>query len=79
VSIRFPPAKGFWGSAVWQLAQSPASASALPWAMISADGEAARAAPTANALHKNKQKNIPVRIAASVDVFHGAHSPLAAL
>ena len=41
VSIRFPPANGFAGSAVWQLAQSPATTSALPRAMVSADGSAA--------------------------------------
>ena len=44
---------GFAGSAVWQLAQSPASVRALPWAMVSADGPAASAAP-ASAVHKKR-------------------------
>ena len=38
VSIRLPPAKGLAGSAVWQLAHSPASVSALPRARVSAVG-----------------------------------------
>src|ERR1700739_3566883 len=56
--MRFPPARGFAGSSVWQLAQSPASTSALPWAMISSDGSAA-ANCAADAPHKNN----PTRIA----------------
>jgi hypothetical protein len=49
---------------VWQLAQSPASVSALPWAVTSADGSA-RAAPMANALHKIND----LRIARIGDLF----------
>src|ERR1700752_378169 len=57
VSIRFPPAKGLVGSAVWQLAQSPASTSALPCSTASSEGSAGKArAP--NAPHKNKQAKI---------------------
>src|SRR5882724_7713366 len=51
VSIRFPPARGFAGSAVWQLPQSPVSLSALPSAIVSAEGSAS-ARPRPNAVHK---------------------------
>ena len=46
------PANGFEGSAVWQLAQSAASAIALPRAMVSADGSA-RAPSNTDAVHKS--------------------------
>src|SRR5579871_2779260 len=61
VSIRFPPANGRVGSAVWQLAQSPATVSALPLAITSGDGgtgSSALAWPQLNAVHKR-----PMRIA----------------
>src|SRR6266481_7715219 len=53
VSMRFPPANGLAGSVVWQLAQSPASVSALPCAIISAEGSDL-AGPAASALHKSR-------------------------
>src|SRR5579859_6538290 len=56
VSIRFPPAKGFAGSAVWQLPQSPASVSALPLAIVSGDGSAAMAG--LDAVHKTRVTRI---------------------
>src|SRR5271154_4831870 len=61
VWIRFPPANGLVASAVWQLAQSPASVSALPLAIVSGDGSAgssARACSRLNAVHKAR----PMRI-----------------
>src|ERR1700682_3410515 len=68
--MRLPPANGFAGSAVWQLAQSPASVSALPCAMISAEGSA-RHSPETNAVHKRKQ----ARIARMVDVVPAPIDP----
>src|SRR5579862_1711385 len=63
VSIRFPPANGFAGSAVWQLPQSPASVSALPLAMVSGDGGAGSWARAAlDAVHKRAA----IRIAAAL-------------
>src|SRR5271170_1743840 len=56
VAIRFPPASGFDGSAVWQLPQSPASVSALPLAIISGDGSAA--ATALDAVHKTRVTRI---------------------
>ena len=53
VSIFFPPANGFAGSVVWQLAQSAASVNALPRAMVSAEGSAC-AWPKPNAVHKSR-------------------------
>src|ERR1700742_4649682 len=61
--MRTPPAKGLAGSAVWQLAQSPASTSALPWAIVSADGSAARVGTSVNALHKIDRPRRIARIA----------------
>src|ERR1700730_12690298 len=55
--MRFPPANGFAGSAVWQLVQSPASTSALPCAMVSSEGSAF-AWPAASALHKMRGARI---------------------
>src|ERR1700730_10315662 len=55
--MRFPPANGFAGSAVWQLVQSPASTSALPCAMVSSEGSAF-AGPAASALHKMRGARI---------------------
>src|ERR1700693_317351 len=49
--MRFPPANGFAGSAVWQAAQAPAMASALPRARVSAEGSDCALAPL-NAVHK---------------------------
>src|SRR5271169_2433708 len=57
VSMRLPPAKGLAGSAVWQLAQLPASASALPRAIVSFDGSA-HAKPALNAVHKTRAARI---------------------
>src|ERR1700722_904055 len=56
VAIRFPPANGFAGSAVWQLPPSPASVSALPLAMVSGGGSAA--ATGLDAVHKNRVTRI---------------------
>src|SRR6478735_5755071 len=58
VSMRLPPVNGLARSAVWQLAQSPVSVSALPLAITSADGSALPSRQK-NALHKTK----PTRIA----------------
>src|SRR6202161_2487271 len=71
--MRFPPANGFAGSAVWQLAQSPASTSALPWAMVSAEGtdDCASASPQLNAVHKNAISQI-ARIARCRDGTKGS-------
>src|SRR5713226_6481581 len=55
--MRLPPASGFEGSAVWQLAQSAASVSALPRATVSAEG-AACALPKLNAVHKSTTARI---------------------
>jgi hypothetical protein len=52
-----PPANGFAGSAVWQLAQPPAIVSPLPRAMVSADGSD-RAMPRLNAVHKSTMARI---------------------
>src|SRR5665213_2644823 len=57
VSMRVPPANGFAGSAVWQLAQSPAIASALPRAMVSATGSVC-ARPAVDAVHKSTHARI---------------------
>jgi hypothetical protein len=62
VSIRLPPASGFAASAVWQLAQSAASTSALPRAIVSGEGGSARAPAQANALHKSTTQRV-IRIA----------------
>src|SRR6478752_4698313 len=56
--MRLPPAKGFEGSAVWQLMQSPATANTLPRAMDSSDGSAAHALESANALHNIRLQRI---------------------
>src|SRR5262249_50671558 len=53
-SIRFPPANGLAGSAVWQPAQSPASTRALPRAMVSCNGSLAAVSVTA--LHNARQR-----------------------
>src|SRR5437899_6061016 len=50
--MRLPPANGFEGWAVWQLAQSAASVSTLPRAIVSAEGSAC-VLPWADAVHKN--------------------------
>src|SRR5579864_6369318 len=50
VSIGLPPAKGLEGSAVWQLAQSPATVSTSPLVIVSLEGSAP--AFRLNALHK---------------------------
>src|ERR1700694_3986507 len=55
--MRLPPANGWEGSAVWQLAQSAASVSALPRAMVSAEGSAC-ALPKLNAVHKSTTARI---------------------
>jgi hypothetical protein len=69
VSIRLPPANGFEGSAVWQLAQSAASAIALPRAMVSAEGSA-RAQSTTDAVHKSTLARIvsPMRLGRCTDL-----------
>src|SRR5262249_13081635 len=64
VSIFTPPAKGFAGSAVWQLEQSAATVSALPCAIVSAEGSA-RASANASALHNTRHPRID-RIASPV-------------
>src|SRR5260370_25463043 len=50
--MRLPPENGFEGSPVWHLAQSAAWVSALPRAIVSAEGWAC-ARPKADAVHKN--------------------------
>src|SRR5665213_759767 len=71
--MRFPPANGFAGSVVWQLAQSPASTMALPWAMVSGEGvdDCARASRQMNAVHKNGISRI-ARIAQCRDRTKGS-------
>src|SRR5579872_169642 len=56
VSIRLPPANGLEGSAVWQLAQSPATLSTSPLAIVSLEGSAP--AFRLNALHKERLRRI---------------------
>src|SRR5580692_3331640 len=67
--MRLPPAKGFAGSAVWQLVQSPASTSPLPCAMVSSEGSAF-AWPAASALHKMRGARI-ARIAGHIQLMVG--------
>src|SRR4051794_33613137 len=71
VSIRLPPAKGLAGWRVWQLAQSPASTSDLPRAIVSADGSAASAG-AASAPHKIRATRIAVTLCGGRCI----HSPL---
>src|SRR5260370_31291004 len=58
VSLRLPPANGFEGSAVWQLAQSAACVSALPRATVAAEGSACALPKMVNAVHKSTTARI---------------------
>src|SRR4051794_16962791 len=70
VSMRLPPARGLAGSAVWQLAQSAGSTSALPRAIAS--GEAGSARAQAGAAHKSAVPRTLQRIA-RIALFRPPH------